>query len=72
MRNNSIRYHGNYQTKILNLIAKGKIDRIPGTVNLIQVKHDDWCSIFKGGICNCRPKIVTATQYEGEKKGKSL
>jgi len=23
----------------------------------INVEHDDWCNIFKGKECNCKPNI---------------
>lgn len=67
MRSNKARYpHGNYQKKILELTSQGKIDQTPGTVTLIDVKHDTWCNFFKGGSCNCQPEIVT--QYERGKR----
>lgn len=28
----------------------------PG-VHIVQVRHDDWCSIWRGGECNCEPEI---------------
>ena len=31
----------------------------PGTVNVVTVLHDDWCSYFKGtGRCDCSPEII--------------
>jgi hypothetical protein len=27
----------------------------PGKVSIWIVKHDDWCSQFKDGTCNCQP-----------------
>ena len=23
----------------------------------VYMQHDDWCNIFKGGECNCKPDI---------------
>ena len=23
----------------------------------VYVEHDNWCNIFKGGECNCKPNI---------------
>jgi hypothetical protein len=29
----------------------------PGQVMQITVRHDPWCSIWRGGRCNCNPEI---------------
>jgi hypothetical protein len=29
----------------------------PGSVGIIRVKHDDWCSIWQGKACNCEPIV---------------
>lgn len=39
-----------YLPKILAAKAK------PGVIHAI-VQHDDWCSIFKGGQCDCNPDV---------------
>ena len=28
-----------------------------GGVHLINVMHDDWCAIWKGGPCDCNPDV---------------
>ena len=30
---------------------------VAGTVSNTTVKHDDWCAIYNGGYCNCKPEI---------------
>lgn len=39
----------------------------PGTVNIIDIFHDDWCDLLRGkGRCNCNPIVgepVEATKY---------
>ena len=37
-------------------IKRGYVDPPPG-VRHINVSHDDWCALFKGGVCNCDPDI---------------
>jgi len=32
----------------------------PGTVTQIRVYHDDWCSVFRGGLCDCNPEVTVA------------
>ena len=29
----------------------------PGTVQRVDVCHDNWCGIFKGEACNCNPVV---------------
>lgn len=29
-----------------------------GTLRHIDIFHDDWCAIFKGGECNCNPDVL--------------
>jgi hypothetical protein len=48
----------NYQEVIFEMIESGKIPINPGTKMTINIKHDEWCDVFKGkGVCNCRPEI---------------
>ena len=49
----------NYIRAIKVATATGRVKPIPGTVNHIAVRHDDWCLIFKGGVCNCDPEVET-------------
>jgi len=52
----------NRASKLLN--GSGYMRRIlanpplPGTVAIAHVYHDDWCSIWKTGICDCNPEVV--------------
>ncbi len=45
----------NYKKKISQLQRKWKLS--PGSVLSLNIQHDDWCAIFRGGICNCDPDI---------------
>lgn len=47
-------------------IALG-IAQKPGTFSVIRVAHDDWCSIFRGGECDCYPDI---TQNSSQKSSR--
>jgi len=47
----------NYMKRIATLQRAGKIPSAPG-VYQIDVRHDDWCNIYRGGYCNCDPEIV--------------
>ncbi len=31
--------------------------QLPPGYHNVQVLHDSWCSIFRGGVCNCNPEI---------------
>ena len=34
-------------------------DRIPpGSLISVTVLHDDWCSCFNGGVCDCHPEVI--------------
>ena len=46
----------NYQIKLERMHAEGKLPRTVG-VRDINIFHDDWCGIYKGGRCNCDPDI---------------
>lgn len=47
-----------YQAAINRAAAASKFDMVkPGTVQTLEVQHDDWCSIFKGGQCDCNPTM---------------
>lgn len=30
----------------------------PGSVEVVNIQHDDYCGIFRGLGCNCAPVIV--------------
>ncbi len=48
-----IRRPPRYATCVAEVAAQLK----PGTVGIVQVKHDDWCRIWQGKACNCTPII---------------
>ncbi len=29
----------------------------PGGMTIANIRHDAWCNIYHGGICNCDPEI---------------
>lgn len=41
----------------------------PGGVTIVQVRHDNWCAIFKGGECNCHPLMNYETVDPEEEDG---
>lgn len=47
----------NHLLKIQAMVARGELSPAPGDVQHIDVLHDDWCSIFNGGRCDCKPDI---------------
>lgn len=44
-----------YLEKLLQLFAEGKFR--PG-VHEIEIQHNDTCSIWSGGACDCDPEIM--------------
>jgi hypothetical protein len=30
----------------------------------VRISHDDWCAMFKGGVCNCDPDIREMLPWE--------
>ncbi len=47
----------NHVNKIKVLIRKGVLRAEPGSIQSIEVAHDDDCGIFNGGLCNCDPDV---------------
>jgi hypothetical protein len=45
----------NYFEKLRKFVEKNKPAR--GRIAEIDICHDDWCRIYKGGYCNCNPEI---------------
>lgn len=43
----------NYATKALAILATQK----PGSVVIVDVVHDDSCSFWKDGNCDCEPDV---------------
>ena len=48
----------NYAGPLLAMMQAGVLDAPPGTVRHIDIYHDTWCAIYKGGYCNCEPIIA--------------
>ena len=46
-----------YIKEIQQRLEAGEMTAPPGEVRHITVQHDDWCSIFRGGECNCKPEV---------------
>jgi hypothetical protein len=44
-----------YISKVEEAYKNGAI--MPGSVSLATVRHDSWCSIFKGRLCDCSPEV---------------
>ena len=36
-------------------MESGLLER--GRVSITNVRHDSWCDIYSGGVCNCDPEI---------------
>jgi hypothetical protein len=45
----------NYFAKIQKFIETHRI--APAQITEIDICHDDWCRIYRGGYCNCNPEI---------------
>jgi len=45
----------NYSARLLELAAEGVLEEGKGYIT--EIRHDDWCAIWGGGICNCDPDI---------------
>jgi hypothetical protein len=45
----------NYMKKFMKLQRKGKLPKIG--LAQVDIYHDDWCGIYRGGYCNCHPVI---------------
>ncbi len=52
----------NYLPKLIALFDQGKAP--PGTVTEAAIAHDDWCSIFRGGVCDCEPDVQLLPRSE--------
>jgi len=50
---------------ILALNARDKDIRALGLYH-INVYHDEWCSIFRGGDCTCEPAVVVRGRLADE------
>ena len=45
----------NYYKKLMRLHRQGKIPTT--SLTEVDIYHDDWCKVHKGGYCNCDPEI---------------
>jgi hypothetical protein len=45
----------NYYRKLIALYERGVLP--PGRVREVDIYHDDWCRIYRGGYCNCEPEV---------------
>jgi hypothetical protein len=46
----------NYYQKVIELFEQGKVP--PGCIREVDVWHDEWCDIYRGGYCNCEPEVT--------------
>ena len=45
----------NYYDKVMKLFREGKVPR--GRLTEVDIYHDAWCGINRGGYCNCDPEL---------------
>jgi hypothetical protein len=50
----------NYYKKLLELFEQGKISA--ASLAEVDIYHDSWCAVYKGGYCNCDPDIKLRPQ----------
>jgi hypothetical protein len=60
----SERKQHNYAQPVAELLERRQDHLRPGSVHQVQVAHDSWCLIFKGGPCSCNP-VVTLIDRTG-------
>lgn len=57
----------NYLPKVLARVPDLKL----GTVNVVHVRHDDWCAFLNGqGECDCDPDIEIEADAMSGRQGK--
>ena len=44
-----------YYKKILDLYERGRLSGV--SLGLVDIYHDDWCGIYRGGYCDCDPEV---------------
>lgn len=49
-----------YMRRLMKAVERGAIKQ--GDIAFASVAHDDWCSIYGGGACNCDPEISVRTE----------
>jgi hypothetical protein len=45
----------NYYEKLMRLIERSELP--PGRITEVNVYHDDWCRVYRGGYCDCDPEV---------------
>jgi hypothetical protein len=45
----------NYYEKVMRLYRESKV--LPGRIRDVDIYHDKWCRIYRGGYCNCDPEV---------------
>jgi hypothetical protein len=45
----------NYMKKFMQLQQQGKLPKVG--LAQVDVYHDHWCAINRGGYCNCHPEF---------------
>ncbi len=50
----------NYYKKLMKLHAQGKLPTVG--LHEVDICHDDWCRVYRGGYCNCEPDIRVRQQ----------
>jgi hypothetical protein len=45
----------NYFPKLMKFIEQHQLPR--GCISNVDICHDDWCRVYRGGYCNCDPEI---------------
>ncbi len=51
-----------YVKRLDEALRAGAFAGPPGRVGMVEVRHDDWCGIWKGGACNCEPELAVRYQ----------
>lgn len=54
----------NHQRKIEAMVARGELVIEPGQIQHVNIAHDPWCAINRGGYCNCDPDISVTHEYD--------
>jgi hypothetical protein len=50
----------NYYKKLMALHGQGKIPT--ASLTEVDICHDGWCEVYKGGYCNCDPDVKLRPQ----------
>lgn len=49
-----------YQQRLIKAMQQLFGPEWRGHVTSTDIQHDDWCRLFKGKACNCKPNIFIA------------